>query len=352
MCTGFNQVFCMATNDGGWRETMPVLSKRESQLPKTQGKPPKPRFTSTPHRALTEPMTDHITALARIPKSAMASLTDTSGREGLWHLAGHLGLIAASSGLIIAQVPFWGLLLPVQGVLLVFLFALQHETTHQTPFADTRLNEWVGRLCGVVLLVPFTWFRYFHLAHHRHTNDPERDPELASGPKPQDRRGYLLHVSGLPYWKAITRQLTINARGKADASYLPKTALPRIKAEARWMLTLYALALASLLVSPLALWLWIVPLLIGQPVLRLYLLAEHDRCAYVSNMLQNTRTTYTNRVIRYLAWNMPYHAEHHAAPQVPFYKLPALNAHLQDLLEETSNGYAPYTHAHIKSLRP
>ena len=234
-------------------------------------------------------MTDHVTALARIPDSAMAALSDTSGQAGLWHLAGHLGLIAASSALIIAQVPFWGLLLPIQGVLLVFLFTLQHETTHQTPFANKRLNEWVGRLCGVVLAVPFTWFRYFHLAHHRHTNDPDHDPELASGPKPQDRRSYLIHVSGL---------------------------------------------------------------LIGQPALRLYLLAEHDRCAFVSNMLQNTRTTYTNRAVRFLAWNMPYHAEHHAAPQVPFHKLPALNAHLQDALAETSNGYATYTRTHIKSLRP
>lgn len=295
-------------------------------------------------------MTDHITALSRIPDDAMAALTETSSSAGLWHLAGHLGLIALSSALIVAQVPFWGLLLPVQGVLLVFLFALQHETVHQTPFANRRLNEWVGRLCGVVLVVPFSWFRYFHLAHHRHTNDPDHDPELASGPKPNTLRRYIFHISGIPYWIAIARQFALNASGKADAPYLPKSARRRVTTEARWMLVLYVLAAFSALISPLVLWLWIAPLMLGQPVLRLYLLAEHDRCAFVNNMLQNTRTTYTNRVIRFLAWNMPYHAEHHAAPQVPFHNLPALNAFLRDTLQETAPGYLAYTKDRLSEL--
>jgi len=296
-------------------------------------------------------MTDHTDALSRIPDDAMAALTDTSSHAGLWHLAGHFGLILLSCGLIVAQAPYWGLLLPVQGVLLVFLFTLQHETTHQTPFANKRLNEHVGRLCGVILVVPFTWFRYFHLAHHRHTNDPDNDPELASGPKPNDLRSYLLYVSGLPYWRNIAGNLMRNASGKANAAYLPKSALSRVTSEARWMLALYLAALATLFVSPLLLWLWIVPLALGQPALRLYLLAEHDRCAFVSNMLQNTRTTYTNRVIRFLAWNMPFHAEHHSAPQVPFHKLPQLNKYLSAALKETSDGYANYTRSHLKTLR-
>lgn len=295
-------------------------------------------------------MTDHVTALARIPDDTMAALTSKSTSAGLWHLSGHLGLILLCSGLIVAQVPFWGLLLPVQGVLLVFLFTLEHETTHQTPFAHRRLNEWVGRLCGLIIAVPFTWFRYFHLAHHRHTNDPEHDPELASGPKPRTRARYLIHISGLPYWIAISRQITRNARGLCHADYVPKSALGRVTSEARWMLALYAAVLATLIVSPLVLWLWVVPLLLGQPVLRLYLLAEHDRCAAVSDMLRNTRTTYTNRVIRFLAWNMPFHAEHHAAPQVPFHQLPALNAHLKDALQETAPGYMTFTRESLQRL--
>ena len=74
------------------------------------------------------------------------------------------------------------------------------------------------------------------------------------------------------------------------------------------------------------LWVWIIPALLGQPFLRLYLLAEHGCCAFVANMFENSRTTFTGPLVRFLAWNMPYHAEHHAFPTVPFYRLPATPA--------------------------
>ena len=56
-------------------------------------------------------------------------------------------------------------------------------------------------------------------------------------------------------------------------------------------------------------------------------------------MLENTRTTYTNRLIRFLAWNMPYHIEHHVYPSVPFHALPRLNQHIADRLKTTAPGY-------------
>jgi fatty acid desaturase len=89
---------------------------------------------------------------------------------------------------------------------------------------------------------------------------------------------------------------------------------------------------------PLALWL--APLLLGQPFLRAYLLAEHGACPLVADMLANTRTTFTNGLVRFLAWNMPFHAEHHAWPSIPFHALPAANALVHDKLRTTAPGYA------------
>lgn len=114
----------------------------------------------------------HKAFLASLPAEDKAALTTRSDAAGLWHLSGHLGLIALASALILLRVPLWPLLLPVQGILLVFLFTLEHECTHKTPFASERLNEVVGRVCGLVLVLPFEWFRSFHLAHHRWTNLP------------------------------------------------------------------------------------------------------------------------------------------------------------------------------------
>ena len=117
------------------------------------------------------------------------------------------------------------------------------------------------------------------------------------------------------------------------------------------MLAIYAVALASLLVTPLLFWVWLLPCLVGQPFLRLYLLAEHGRCAFVANMFENTRTTYTNRIIRFLAWNMPYHVEHHTLPNVPFHRLPELHGHMEGRHAVTSEGYAAFTADYAKALR-
>ncbi len=293
---------------------------------------------------------DHKEFLSSLSQEAKAELTERSDAPGLWHLSGHVGAIILVGALIAVGVPGWQVLLPVQGVLLVFLFTLEHEATHKTPFASEALNEWVGRLCGVVIFLPFEWFRYFHLAHHRWTNIPGKDPELHDGGEPDGWWSYISYVSGLPYWFSMIAQVFRGALGRAAASYLPSKALPRIVREGRSMLVTYAVALASLLVTDVLLWVWLVPLLLGQPFLRLYLLAEHGRCPNVVNMFENTRTTFTTALVRFLAWNMPYHAEHHAYPQVPFYKLPELHERTAEHLAVTEAGYGRFTRGYVAGL--
>lgn len=116
------------------------------------------------------------------------------------------------------------------------------------------------------------------------------------------------------------------------------------------MLAIYALAAVSFLWTDALFWLWLVPMVLTQPLLRLYLLAEHGRCPFVANMLENTRTTYTTRLMRWLAWNMPYHIEHHSAPNVPFHRLPDLHRHMRPHLVSTSPGYAAFTRDYVGAL--
>lgn len=289
---------------------------------------------------------DHKDFLAELPAKDKARLTATSNRAGLWHLAGHLGVILGFGGLIAAGIPGWWLFLPLHGIALTFLFTLEHECTHRTPFASPALCDWIGRACGFLLLLPFEWFRYFHLAHHRWTSIPGRDPELASE-KPATLRQWLWHVCGLPYWTGQAKLVLTQARGRVRAEYLPAPALGRIRREARLMLAGYGLVAASLLVSPLLFWVWLLPALLGQPFLRLYLLAEHGDCPRVANMFENTRTTFTTALVRFFAWNMPYHVEHHVYPAVPFHHLPDLHRLMQDRLQVTAKGYAAFSRAYL-----
>lgn len=293
---------------------------------------------------------DHKEFTATLPRDTMAALNEPNDASGLRHLAGHWGLIVALGLWIALGGPLWQLALVAQGIAICFLFTLEHEATHKTPFKTLWINEWVGRICGVLILQPFEWFRYFHLAHHRFTNLAGKDPELLAGAKPETWRAYVWHVSGVPFWIGMAMQTIGNALGRDPGPYIPARAHPRVMSEARIMLGIYMLAGLSLLVTPLLLWVWILPCLLGQSFLRLYLLAEHGRCAFVANMFENTRTTLTNRIIRFLAWNMPYHVEHHTLPNVPFHKLPALHDHMQGRHRVLSNGYAEFTADYARHL--
>lgn len=293
---------------------------------------------------------NHSDVLSALPAATKAELTQTDTRRGLAHLAGHLGAIALTGSYIAAQGPLWGLALLPHGVLLVFLFTLSHECTHATPFRAAWISGLVGHAIAPVLILPFTWFRYFHLAHHRYTNDPDHDPELAGGGRPDTWRAYLRYLSGWGYWSGNAGVIWRHARGRIDAPYLPDRRHRAMRVEARVILGLYALALASLWVSPVVMWLWLVPVVIAQPVLRLYLLAEHGHCPPVADMLENSRTTLTNRALCWLAWNMPYHAEHHSYPSVPFHRLPDLHAHLAPHLKSVSQGYRGFTKDYVARL--
>jgi fatty acid desaturase len=293
----------------------------------------------------------------RHPKLGRAQLKVLAARsdaKGLRQLAAHAGLLTVT-GLIVWRAvgsPWLAPALVLHGAALVFLFAPLHECIHRTAFRSIWLNDFVAWICGAVLVLPPNWFRHFHFAHHRWTQDPRRDPELAT-PKPATLAAWLLQASGLPYWRAEIVGLVRRAAGRVDDHFVPSRGRAGVVREARLYLLLYAAIAAGAAAAgswaPLT-W-WVGPALVGQPFLRLYLLAEHAGCPLVPDMLRNTRTTLTNAAVRLLAWNMPYHAEHHAFPAVPFHALPAVHAILRDDLAVVSPGYIAVQRQIIAGLR-
>jgi fatty acid desaturase len=280
---------------------------------------------------------------ATLPADALTPLMDRRDVPALAQLAGHLVLLL-STGLFVAALKGTIWVLPAMcthGVVLVFLFAPLHECIHRTAFRTRALNDAVGFLAGLLLLLPREYFRAFHFAHHRDTQNPAKDPELAA-PKPATLGQWLLVVSGLRYWWSQMRSIARHARGDVDEPFLadPRVAA-RIVREARLALGIYAvLAAASVGAMNASLfWFWIGPAILGQPFLRLFLLAEHTLCPLVPDMLKNSRTTISNTLVRHLAWNMPYHAEHHAYPGVPFHMLPQLHELLSPHLGCVADGY-------------
>jgi fatty acid desaturase len=294
---------------------------------------------------------DHRAVVAALSHEERQAITEQSDRPGLIRFGVHVGLVAVLGVWIAAGWAYWPLLLVPQGILIAFLFTPLHETIHETAFRTPALNKAVSWLCGTLLFIPPLWFRYFHFAHHRHTHDPENDPELLT-PKPKTVRDYIIHLSGIPFFAGMARVLIANAAGRAQDRFVPPKGKPKVIAEARKLLAVYAALLAASLAagSVVMIWVWLIPVAIGQPFLRAYLLAEHTLCPHVADMFANTRTTFTNALVRFFAWNMPYHAEHHAYPGVPFHKLPRFHRIVRAHLRMTENGYRRFHVRLAKSL--
>jgi fatty acid desaturase len=52
---------------------------------------------------------------------------------------------------------------------------------------------------------------------------------------------------------------------------------------------------------------------------------EHLGLPHEADVFTNTRSTRTNALMRWIAWQMQYHTAHHAFPGVPFHRLHALH---------------------------
>ncbi len=274
----------------------------------------------------------------------LAALCQRSNAKGLARLAAHLLLLLATGyGLWRSQDMGWvcGTLF-LHGTVLVFLFAPAHETAHRTAFKSRWLNIVVSHCCGFLLVLPAQGFRLFHLAHHRHTQIPGLDPELEAS-KPTSLMHYGWLMSGLPYWWGQWRALFRHASNRISEPYIHRQEQRALAWEARAYLAVYtALMLSALSAPAIAYWLllfWWLPAVVCMPMLRMFLLAEHTGCAQVPDMLRNSRTTLSNPLIRWLCWNMNYHAEHHAYAAIAFFALPEAHAALGPGIHTKSPGY-------------
>jgi fatty acid desaturase len=236
----------------------------------------------------------------------MRMLTQRSDRRGATRLAAHAGCMAATGLLVWLAMPSWWLLVPamiLHGVTIVTLFAPMHECVHRTAFASRSANIAVGWVAGVLSFYNSTFYWYFHSWHHRYTQDPARDPELMY-PKADSRIAYLREVSAANFWWRRALDYPLLALGFHAVLFY-----------------------------------WFLPVVLAQPLLRALLIAEHTGCTQDADGLSNTRTTLTASPVRLLMWNMPFHAEHHLYPAIPFYQLPTAHCVLRQHLAHLAPGY-------------
>lgn len=290
-----------------------------------------------------------------LERDVLRALNVRSNLPGLRHFAGHLIAIGITGLLVHLARIHWALLLPAMiahGFALVTLFAAMHECVHRTPFRSKWLNQWVGWIAGLGCFINSDYYYRYHHWHHRFTQDPENDPELAI-PKPRTVAEYAWRISGLPYWYGkIKDMLTVSLGRVSHLPFIPVHGRRAVAWSMRAHAAVYLLAavISVLMHSNAMVIYWLLPIILGQPLLRSITIAEHTDCSETSNGLTNTRTTLTTWPIRFFMWNMPYHAEHHLYPSIPFHALPQVHHHIQERIAHLDNGYIAVNRSIVANL--
>ncbi len=179
----------------------------------------------------------------------LRELSARSDLQGFVRTASHYGVIAVLAALIWLVSSRYGAawalpLTAVQGYFVAFLFMAVHETAHKTAFLNRTVNLAVGHLSGFAIGLPYEYYCLFHWDHHRHTQDPEKDPELLVGPVPTSDTHLAIAYSGLLQVAVRVRLMFRHAlTGQVAAPWIPAHKSSMVVTEARLYVAGYALLL-------------------------------------------------------------------------------------------------------------
>ena len=297
---------------------------------------------------------------AKVDPQILRGLMKKSDRAGFVQFGSHLlALVASGSLLWLTWGSWWGVpVFVVHGMLINWLYAAQHESSHETVFRTRWINEALGRFTGFVLMFPRDYDRWQHFCHHRHTQDPEKDAELVYQSLYNGRFADLLALVGITYWiglwATMIRHAVTGRRIPVSEYYLSDEQEKKVVAEARWHLALYA----AFISASFALQTWAIVIVWWAPMIatawthQVQNFIEHGGMPFLDDTWRSTRTVKTNPVMHWLSWQMVYHTAHHTYPGVPFHRLRELHetivaargeepvtqtyaAHVGDVLRET-----------------
>ena len=286
-------------------------------------------------------MDDFVGNKKLIAPERLRELNQRTNLRGALQVGSHLGAVALSTyGLVITWGSYWMIpLFVIQGVLINFLYAGQHELSHWTVFNTKRLNNVFGHLIGFLMLMARERDRMVHYQHHRFTQDPELDGELDGAP-PFTLVSYTLYFLAITYWLDLIYRMFCSAVDRGLPKFFTQKQRRIATIEARFYLLGYGLiALASwYFQSWAAVALWLAPMFATKFIHQCQNITEHTGMPNEADILTNTRSISSNPLLDWLAWNMPYHTAHHTYPAVPFFRLPQLHKEMVDAM-----GYEPET---------
>ena len=228
--------------------------------------------------------------------------------------------------------PLWaGFLIATVNVMLSYLPS--HEAQHDIiarPGARLRwLNELVGHVSTIPLVLPYGVAKLTHMEHHKHANHPELDPD------------YSTHAPTAlqAIWTSLkNRQPGATGGFNAYGRVLQKMETPQAN-RALLIGVLYQLAFYGILFALAwsgfaleALLLWWLPRHIGTTYIQFYLSWAPHHPGHAQGRYRDTRA-WRSRLGNIGSLGMQYHVVHHLYPRIPLVRTPAAYWEMKPILE-------------------
>lgn len=250
----------------------------------------------------------------------------------LWCFANLACWLALWPLVLLGVMPLWlGFFIATVNVSLCYLPS--HEAQHDIiarPGEKLRwLNELVGHLSTIPLTLSYGIAKLTHMEHHKHANDPDKDPD------------YSTHAPSAlaAIWKSyISRQPRSGGGLSSYADVMQRLDTPRSR-RALTIAILYQLGFYAFLIamawSGLALeaaLLWWLPQHIGLTYIQFYLSWAPHHPGEQRGRYKDTRA-WRSRFGNVLTMGMQYHIVHHLYPRIPLMRTPRAYWEMRDVLE-------------------
>lgn len=220
----------------------------------------------------------------------------------------------------------------ISGVILSFSdqTSVAHQFQHNNCFTSRKINQFFYKFLMFYSLTNWFYNKLSHINHHKYALVEDKDDEFPFEKLDLLSLFQLLTFNFIVFFRRI-KILFINSLGKFPMTNTNKSSneilRDEIKSCARLILAGHFFLIAFFYYSNI-LYLYLI-IILSQFVFNFFkdicLRTQHYGLKHnTDNVLENTRSLETNKIIKFLMWNDNCHVEHHLYPSVPFYNLPKL----------------------------
>jgi beta-carotene hydroxylase len=245
-----------------------------------------------------------------------------------------VGYVAVLWAVATAGFTLW-LAVPASAVLVYLGYTVLHESIHGSITGRDRslrwLNDLLGYLMGQLLFIPMTAHRYEHLAHHRHTNNPEKDPDFAYSRATGPIAALLTVPKGITtQYRFFFRNCWNAGRRAENAKFVIEVCVAlawrlAFMMQGYWLEGLAIFVLGALL--GLLLLMYLFAFIVHQPY--------REQGRYVDTATIVIPGPF-GKLINLLWMYQNYHSIHHLYPRVPFYRYVELFEEIEPIM--SANG--------------